>query len=81
MSDSGIDVYRIGIGKDIHHLRAGIITVRHFVQRTIRNGRARSHWGVWQAESEVIPVNAARGLTARSARRRLTRRITKVMSP
>lgn len=82
MSEGGIDVYRIGLGRDVYFWWRSPRD-RRLPLRTWFTGRPwhrRSYWGVWQAESEVIPINAARGLTAKAARRRLSKRITQELS-
>jgi hypothetical protein len=82
VSEGGIDVYRIGFGRDVYcwwRVRK-LGGNRSFTYWFRRSWRQRSYWGIWQAESEVIPINAARGLTARSARRRLTKRIARLLS-
>lgn len=78
--NDGIDVYRIGIGRDIYQWWRSPRGKRPFWFWFKRSWHRKNYWGIWQAESEVIPINAARGLTANAARRRLTRRINKVMT-
>lgn len=87
MNDDPIDVYRIGLGSDLHMAIIGIKialtgrkaigmkTIRQSIYLIKRNWRQRSYWGIWQAEHTVYPMNASRGLTADAARRRLIGRI------
>jgi len=74
-----IDVYRIGIGSDVHSwwvLRKHLPGKdRELIRHVRQSWNQLNYWGIWQAEHNLIPMNAARGLTKKSAKRRLERRI------
>lgn len=79
MTGDPIDVYRVGIGRDLYlwWKAKSLGSRRNFLYWFRQSWRRRSYWGIWQAEHTTYHVNATRGLTARSARNKMIRSITR----